>query len=301
MEKTEVSTEVSVGGESYPMTGELTALFKALSNPDGYRIFVLTCEGIRNSTYAIDELNLTPKRYYARVRELVGIGLVSKVGGVYRQTALGRMIYDHFLPAMGKAVDARDELEFLAGLEGIGIGNGVMNRILEDLGIPIFEDSTNVKVLGDYEAFVIEAIDLSDSAEKSVLLASNYLDVRVMEATFRSVDRGVTNRVLLGKKGLSSRVNQFRMMLSPIFTKAIINFASSTVDLKDTVRVSDIPYTFCVVDGHRSIIESSNPIEEIFIVALSIDDRGVGEKLTKFFETLWKSGELRAGDTGVTS
>ena len=294
-------TEVSVGGESYPMTGELTALFKVLSNPDALRLFHLANEGIGNSRYAREELDLTPKRYYARVKELVGIGLVSKMGGVYRQTALGRMIYDRFLPVMGKAVDAREELEFLAGLEGIGIENVVKNRILEELGIPLFEDSTNVKVLGDYEALVIEAIDLSDSAEKSVLLASNYLDMRVMEATFRAVDRGVTNRVLLGKTGLSSRFNQFRMMLSPILTKEIINFASRTVDLKDTVRVSDLPYTFCVVDGHRSIIESSNPIEESFIVAMSIDDRDVGEKLTKFFETLWKAGELRAGDTGVTS
>ncbi len=301
MDKTEISTEVSVGEGSYPMTGELTALFKALSTPDGQRIFVLTCEGIRNSTYAIEELGLTPKRYYARVNQLVGTGLVSKRNSVYRQTALGRMIYDRFLPAMGKAVDAREELEFLAGLEGIGIGNGVKNRILEELGIPIFSDSAGFKVLGDYEAFVIEVMDLYDSAEESVLLATSYFDVRVMEAFLRAVDRGATNRLIMGENSRSSEIQNLRMMLSIKFTKELINFASNTVELKNLVRFADIPYTFCVVDGHHSIIESSNPLEEIFIVAMSIDDRGVGEKLTKFFETLWKAGELRAGDTVVTS
>ena len=290
MEKTEVSTELSVGEKSYPMKGELTALLKALSNPDGPRIFLLTGEGIRNSTYAIDELKISQKRYYARMRVLVNVGLVSKMGGVYRQTALGRMIYERFLPAMGKAVDAREELEFLAGLEGIGIENGVKNRILEELGIPIFTDSANFKVLGDYEAFVIEAMDLYDSAEENVILATNYFDVRIMEAFLRAVDRGITNRIIMGRNSRSSEIQNLRTMLSVTFTKELINFASSNVEIKKLVRFTDIPYTFCVVDGHRSIIESSNPLEESFIVALSINDRGVGEKLTKFFEALWKTG-----------
>jgi len=137
MEKTKISTEVSVGGESYPMTVELTALLKVLSNPDALRLFHLIGEGIENSRYTREELELTPKRYYARLRELVKVGLVSKRYGVYRQTALGGMICDRFLPAMGEAVDAREELEFLAGLEGIEIDNVVKNRILEELGIPL--------------------------------------------------------------------------------------------------------------------------------------------------------------------
>jgi len=177
------------------------------------------------------------------------------------------------------------------GLEGIGIENGVRKRILEELGIPIFTDSTNIKLLGDYEALAIAAIDLYDSAEESVFLASNYIDVRVIEAFLRAVDRGVTNRCIMGKNSLSSKMQSLRMMLSVTFAKAVINFASDTVELKNTVRFADIPYTFCVVDGHHNIIEFSNTLNERFIVALSIDDRVVSEKLTDFFETLWKAGE----------
>ena len=277
----------------------VTSLFKVLSKPEALIIFRHTVDGIKSSTYAIEELDLTPKRYYARLRELVDIGLVRKLDSGYRQTALGKLIYDRFLPAMRKAVDAKDELEFIMGLEGIEIENGVRTRILEELGIPIFADSTNLKVLGDYEALAIAAIDLYDSAEESVFLASNYIDVRVIEAFLRAVDRGVTNRCIMGKNSLSSKMQSLRMMLSVTFAKAVINFASDTVELKNTVRFADIPYTFCVVDGHHNIIEISNTLNESFIVALSIDDRVVGEKLTKFFKTLWKAGEFHSVIEGL--
>jgi len=125
-----------------------------------------------------------------------------------------------------------------------------------------------------------------------VLLVSNYFDVRVMEATFRSVERGVTNRLIAGKRSLSSKMQKLRMMLSLTFAKTIINFASNKVELKEFVRFTEIPYTFCVVDGHLNIIEFSNPLNENFIVALSIDDRNISEKLTKFFEMIWEEGEV---------
>jgi len=279
----------------------VTSLFKVLSKPDALRLFRHTSDGIKNSTYAIAELDLTPKRYYARLRELVDIGLVRKMDSGYGQTGLGRMIYDRFLPAMGKAYDARDELELLVSLDGLEMENGVRKSILEELGIPIFEDSTKLKLLGDYEALAIEAIDLYDSAEESVLLASNYWDVRVMEAVFRATERNVTNKLIVGKKSLSSKLQNLRMMLSVTFAKTIINFASNKVNLRDFVRFVDLPYTFCVVDGHLNIIEFSNTLNESFIAALSIDDRGVGEKLTKFFETFWKAGEFNSALNIVNS
>ncbi|GAH68758.1 unnamed protein product, partial [marine sediment metagenome] len=41
------------------------------------------------------------------------------------------------------------------------------------------------------------------------------------------------------------------------------------------------------------------PSNDSFIVALSFDDRDVGEKLTKFFETLWEAGEFQSAIEGL--
>jgi len=273
---------------------ELAAILRVLSRPDTVKILSRAETGISNSTYAMEELNLTPKKYYYRLNELLGTDLITKRNGVYRQTALGRIMYGRFLPAMGKTIDAKNELGILDELEGTKLESEVRKRIEEELGIPVFENSTNVKLLGDYESLAIEAIDLYDSAEESVLLASNYIDVRVMEACFRSVDRGITNRLIVDKKSLLSKIQSLRGMLSLTFTKTIINFASSKVDLKEFLKFVDLPYTFCIVDGHHNIIELSNTLNNSFIVALSIDDRGVSEKLTKFYEKLWKAGKTNA-------
>jgi len=273
---------------------ELAAILRVLSRPDTVKILSRAETGISNSTYAMEELNLTPKKYYYRLNELLGTDLITKRNGVYRQTTLGRIMYGRFLPAMGKTIDAKNELGILDELEGTKLESEVRKRIEEELGIPVFENSTNVKLLGDYESLAIEAIDLYDSAEESVLLASNYIDVRVMEACFRSVDRGITNRLIVDKKSLLSKIQSLRGMLSLTFTKTIINFASSKVDLKEFLKFVDLPYTFCIVDGHHNIIELSNTLNNSFIVALSIDDRGVSEKLTKFYEKLWKAGKTNA-------
>ncbi len=288
MYKIKTKSEVPV------INGELATLLRLLSKPDALKILYRAETGIGNSTHTREELGITQKTYYSRLKELTDAGLVKKKDGVYRQTALGGMVYDRFLPALGKASDAREELEFLVGLEGIEIDSGVRKRILDELEIPSFAESSKIKLLGDYEALAIEAIDLYDSAEESVLLATNYLDVRVIEATLRTVDRGVTNRAIMGKNTTSSKIQRFRAMLSLTFTKALINFASNIAELKDTIRFADIPYTFCIVDGCHSIIEFSNPLNDSFILALSIDDRGVAEKLTKLYEMLWETGEVQS-------
>ncbi|GAG75768.1 unnamed protein product, partial [marine sediment metagenome] len=53
-----------------------------------------------------------------------------------------------------------------------------------------------------------------------------------------------------------------RMILSLSFTKTIINFYSNKVDVKDIVRIAEIPYSFCIVDGYRIIIDIPNAIND---------------------------------------
>ncbi|GAH42072.1 unnamed protein product, partial [marine sediment metagenome] len=100
--------------------------------------------------------------------------------------------------------------------------------------------------------------------------------------------------LIVNKNSLSSKMQKLKMMLSLTFAKTIINFASNKVNLMDFVRFIDLPYTFCIVDGYRNIIDMSDTFTESFIIALSFNDKVVGEKYTKFFETLWKAGETNA-------
>jgi len=281
MEKYETEIE-----EVHMINGEVATVFRLLSNPDAVKILYRAGMGIENSTYAMEELDLTPKRYYYRLKELMAADLVKKVDDVYRQTALGKIIYDRFLPAMGKACDAKDELELIVYLEGTELESGVRKRIEEELGIPIFAKSTYVKTIEDYESMVVDVIDICDEAEENILMASNYLDVRVLDATFRSMDRGVKNRFIIGKEVLSSRLEQLRMILSPKFTEAMMKLDSDSTDLVEIARVVDLHYSFCVVDGYHSIFEFYNPVGDEFTIAFLVKNRIIGERLTKIFDEL---------------
>lgn len=281
--------------ETHVINGELATLLRLLARPDALYILYRTgMGGINNSTYAIEELDITPKRYYSRLRELVDAGLVKKKDRIYRQTALGRIMYDRFLPAMGRACEAKNELNILDGLEGTAIEDKVKRVFEGELGILGLTESSKLRIIDNYESMVVDVIDLCNEAKESILMASNYLDVRVMEAVFRAVDRDVTNRLIMGKKSLSSKLQNLRMMLSLTVAKTIINFASNKVNLRDFVRFTELPYSFCIVDGHRNIIEISDTINDKFLVAFLVDDRGVGEDATKFYEKLWKTGEFQS-------
>lgn len=280
---------------------ELAALFRAMSKPGTIGILILAGRGIANSTHAIEELGTTPKRYYSRLNDLLEAGLVKKREGVYRQTALGGIIQSRIFPTILKACEYKDRLGILEQIEGTPFEHEIRRVLANELDLLELMGSTRISIMDDYEALAIEAVDLYDSAEESVLLASNYFDVRVMEAFLRAKDRGIENRVIVGKRSLSSKMKSLKTILSFTFTKALISFASNTVDLKKTVRYTDLPYTFCVVDGHLNVIEISNLINERFIVALSIDDEVVGEKLTEFYELLWEVGEFHSAIEAANS
>ncbi len=289
MDKLETkSEEVSI------ITGELATQFRVLSKPDITKILSLAGMGISNSTYAMEVLGLTPKRHYSRLKKLIDSGLVRKKDDVYRQTALGRMVYDRLLPTMEKAVDAKAEMELIVYLEGAEIENGVKKHILNDLDIPLFAESPKLRIIDDYESMVVDVIDLFDSAEESIILASNHLDIRVLDASLRGMDRGVKNSFIVGREILSSKLEQLRMILSPKFTKAIMKIVSNSTDMSEIARIIDIPYSFCVVDGHINMIEISNAPNVSFITAFYVKNSALGKKLTNLFEKLWKAGEIHS-------
>ena len=281
-------------GEEGIVTEGLVNLFKVLSKPEALAVFLLAGEGIKNSALAIEELGFSPKKYYARLRELVDIGFVTKTEGAYRQTPFGSIFCGRLLPAMGRAYDARDRLGLIAKFKGTQIEDEVRNLIENELNLPDSTESTNVKLLRDYEALAIEVIDLYDSAEERVLLASNYLDARVLDAVVRSLDRGVKNRCIIGKEILSSKLQQIRMLLSPKFTMSMMRLASNSIDLSELARVMDLHFSFCVVDGDRSIFEFYNPVKDEFIIAFLVKDSFIGEKLTQIFNELWENGECHS-------
>ena len=90
-------------------------IFSTFANLDTIRIFLLAEKGISNSNKAIKKLDLTPKRYYSRLKALVDSGVLEKVNGVYLYTPVGEMLHSLGLSLIN-LVDNKQKIGLLMNL-----------------------------------------------------------------------------------------------------------------------------------------------------------------------------------------
>ncbi len=91
------------------MAGEkarkITDLLAVLSSPGALAILELAENGILARADAHIQAGLSKKQYYTRISQLVGIGLVDKIGGVYLQTRFGSTVYKEYIPRLRAIMD----------------------------------------------------------------------------------------------------------------------------------------------------------------------------------------------------
>ena len=75
------------------VSNELVVILDALGHEDSFAIFMYIEKGIKSSKLAIEELDLTQKRFYSRLKDLIEVGLVEKVEGEYRHTIFGGIFF----------------------------------------------------------------------------------------------------------------------------------------------------------------------------------------------------------------
>ncbi len=78
-------------GTSVAAFDSMVEILDALGNQDALSIFIYVEKGMTSSKFAIQELGLTQKRFYSRLKELIDVGLIEKNDGEYQYTTLGRV------------------------------------------------------------------------------------------------------------------------------------------------------------------------------------------------------------------
>jgi len=282
--------------------GQGVHLLSALSNEDALRIFLYTDQGIRNSTQAIKDLGLTQKRYYSRLKGLIEVGLIEKVEGSYVYTPIGRMLRKIGTSLFG-VLENRDKIDVLYNLTQSGALSDderfkISSMIKENLEIePLLVSmvdgvsSSSVKKFVEYDEGVKQLIKDINNAEKSVLLASNYIDARVVDAQIKAHRRGVEFKVLLSRETMSSKLNKLKLLLSPNVFLNLLEFSKITSN-DNWFREADISFSFCVVDGYKCYFELP-PVGLEFSIGFYLHDEKTSKRFTNFFNNIWEqSGEL---------
>ena len=280
-------------------------LLNALSNEDAVRIFLYADKGIANSTQAIKDLGLTQKRYYSRLKGLIEVGLIEKNEGTYRYTALGRIIHKLGLHLIG-ILDNQDQIKLLSSLsETKAISSSEIDEIFEILsdkpgelkGLlePIIKGhiGSNAEHLDTFERLVKKVVEEVNTSKSSLLLATSYLDVRVMDTSLKAINRGVTMKCLFSKERLGSKLSAFKLMLSPKIMASLLAFLDSSIDLKDTLREVDLPFSFVIVDDHKCFFELPS-ISGEFAIAFYLASEDTAKRFIELFYKLWDLAQTSA-------
>jgi len=214
-------------------------------------------DGFKSGKDVIRRLGLGQKVYYARLGELRRIGLVRRDGlGVYNLTDRGLL-----------ALDLKERL-------GRALSQGMTSLPVES------------RVLNEYAEMVATLCERIESAKKRVKLATRYVDTAVAKATFDAMDRNVSVQVIY-KQG-KTHLGEMALELLGMVRNGI---DAHVRELWGNTRVSDIPFSFTVVDGHWSGIELVTN-DQTFVAALEFEGWETARVLSLLFRHYYRIGTV---------
>lgn len=284
---------------------EMVRILDALGNEDALAIFMYTERGINSSKLTIEELGLTQKRFYSRLKELIEVGLVEKSEGEYRYTTFGNIFFKIGFSLL-EMLENREQIELL---EKIRVSSSLPNSEVDKIHSVVsksFRDMSGlfdmvflsgkqrkVEVLPSYERLVERIIEEIMASKEEILLATRYIDNKVIDSMFKAQTRNVKNKVIMAKENLEDKVNKLKLMLSPGLVMSLLEYLNDP-DLDDLARDGNVPFSFCIMDGRHCFFELPSMGNHDFSIAFFVDDEEIGERFTKMFNSLWESAEAKS-------
>lgn len=281
-------------GESPLLMKDIGKILSSLGSEDALKIFQEAKDGITNSTKTIKKLELTQKRYYTRLNELLKAGLLQKHENTYQLTMLGKICYK-LGEVLSEALSYNEQLDLIDKVrQSPSLSLEEREEVVRTLSrstLANFADLLNggikpVGIVSKFEDIVAGVKRLIEKAEKEVYLATRYTDPTATEAILNCLNRGIKMYLLDGdKKNLSQKIQLIRLIFShPRMIKLFYDiFRSPNVY---TGYTDNLPYSFIVADGKYVGVEIPKPDSDEFFVGLFFENELLSRKLIEVFNLL---------------
>jgi len=278
---------------------ELEILFSAAASIEAIKIFFAAKDGIKSSTQAIRDLDLTQKKYYTHLKRLIDAGLVDRVNGVYQHTTLGKIGFKLAEAFMNVVIqkDRLDLIDRLSKAKNITLDETeeIMRAILKDTNIIPGDRITDilgpVRMADTWEKLVNDVTEQIHKAEKEIFFVSRYYELRTTDALLKALEKGVDIHLLIPKE--LNVMKEIGLITSLLFTNpnAVRNFLNLLRSPNLKIRKSEnIPYSFMVIDGKYCMIEVVTPVEKAFSLAFLFRGESIIRRMSESFKKLWDAG-----------
>ncbi len=274
--------------ESETMT-KMMEIFNVLSKPDATTIFLLAKDGLPAETDAPYKIGLTRKQYYTRLKQLVDLGLLERIEGIYYHTTLGSLIYDKHVVELSNSLVYKKELKMIDVLKKSS--EFTTDEITKFLS-KVAGDKAYIKceLIWSWETMVNTIVDRLEHAQKEVLLASRFYEEKIINAIMHRSKIGVDARVIVDIPLFKSYFKKYAANIkNDKHTEERINIAANPwYDINIKRRFTHLPFSIIIIDGKECAIElvdASNPDD--FYACILIKDEGITKSIRRKFNDIW--------------
>jgi predicted transcriptional regulator len=290
-----------------------TKLLSVLSKKDNLSMFIFAKDGLKAESSTLQNLGLSRKVYYTRLRQLIDAGLISKSEGAYSYTTFGGIIYQRHIVKLIEEMKNKQQMMMIDTLKNTkefseeDIKNFV-DRIAHTSSGMNAEAPPKIEIAWTYQDMVSAIVERVQLCKNEILLASRSFNEIIINNILRKANSGIDVKVISD----SSLVKQYieaedrGLSLNDKNSNERIKVVSNPwYPGKVKRRIARIPFSIIVLDGKEvgvEVVDWNEPKK--FCGAIFIRHEKTSKTMLNFYNNMWDAateGETLAGTKDTPS
>src|SRR5690349_5351064 len=180
-----------------------TKLLSVLSKKDNLSMFIFAKDGLKAESSTLQNLGISKKVYYTRLRQLIDAGLISKSEGAYSYTTLGGIIYQRHIVELIEEMKKKQQMMMIDTLKNTkefseeDITNFV-GRITHTSSSSSMNAGAlpKIEIAWTYQDMVSAIIERVQLCKNEILLASRSFNEIIINNILRKANSGINVKVI---------------------------------------------------------------------------------------------------------
>jgi predicted transcriptional regulator len=273
-----------------------TRLLSVLSKKDNLSMFIFAKDGLKAESSTLQNLGLSRKVYYTRLRQLIDAGLISKSEGAYSYTTFGGIIYQRHIVELIEEMKNKQQMMMIDTLKNTkefseeDITNFVDRITYTSSGMNA-EPPPKIEIAWTYQDMVSAIVERVQLCKNEILLASRSFNEIIINNILRKANSGIDVKVISD----SSLVKQYieaegrGLSLNDKNSSERIKVVSNPwYPGKVKRRVARIPFSIIVLDGKEvgvEVVDWNEPKK--FYGVIFIREEKTSKTMLNFYNKMW--------------
>jgi hypothetical protein len=284
------------------------SLFSILSHNDNLHMFVMAKDGLKIAPSILDELEVSPKRYYKALKQLKDAGLIEKdKKGYYIHTTFGSIAYQRIILEMGQYTKHLEKMQMIDTIRRaekfseatiLSLTQEIMGSVVIKPSFPyaIHESINNkIDIILSFDKVIQTLLQRIDCCKSEILVATRICPEIVINKILERSKLGVKVKVLADIDLVKEYIRTQQKFVDSLDEKNPIDERKCVVanpwypDNTINRRIADIPFDIIILDNTEvgiELVNSNNPKE--FYGGIFIRDEKIAMIITEFYQQIWE-------------